>query len=1111
MTKEVEMKQKVVNYLTEFDSATRFGRCAGRTARLSLLHENKVSSHALQIISWHHVMYSLDYLHENIPILESKNIKNFGGLSLEDIENISEIHMESEFKEISGTFIEKFRHNLTKDELNLLTLDSSQPLYDLVNQIEDLGLQDIWQKLDSFYQWEKTGSQINDLIKSISGNDLSSTDQFESYKSPFGNLDSTKPSEAASIIANQLEGFVKDLKKYGARAEAAFDGDPEEIKRFVPQLDESFLKNGHYNLTSAVESEASNFITIFGNPGFGKTIQLRQFAHNFTERQFEKIEEIDSVILPVFVKAKVLAKNIEKIATVPYSIDMGDDEPFNGKSVSSSDELLQILIESAIESEPKISKSTLNEVLGEWDLSRVLVLIDAYDECQSVNDRTQILSVIADDLIESGMTVVATCRNSHQPELIENFSHLESGEIIQLDVSFTKHDLREVMPRKLANAWGVGGDDIAYQVEQKFKEYEEVLTHPLFVGLFCLLLDDGRLEQMDNITDTIHLNIPEGEMGLKHIKFLTQVIDIGLDINIKERNTEDVSDVKSNKLRTAFCHMAAANHIYNVTQIHLIFEFIEKGMNISLDTDEKKILTENLGIIYATDGMTIDWSHPTIPEVATGILLSQDGTYSKLFKSQDGHGIMKNFWSECLIMTMASYGVEINKPIDFYKSIHHILHRLDYHSTLKTLRMLGHIEKPIFTSLGFDDNTGQINPTFSGNLDPIHKDLGERYVEAANSSNAFPLPLHAFNLSKQIISVAARYQTEYKRAPIIHYKKASPVSIIDTETIDSMFENQNKAWATRKAVTTVKIYEKYYTKKEIDNFIDHVSNLISAKNYGRFELGNGSWLNIIDSIIGDPLFKNLYEALVDKIWNQEKFEFVVNTKSPSADFWIQRRGTKDDIGKPLRRYGSDGSSNFGITIPNGIQKESVFSFFRKKFKEGHWENNSNTFKEGRLNLLDIKNILASYEVENHNKMGITLDTESMMFVEDIFPNIYSNIKLLGQQITNTKSTGWSSYKLAVVVNRGIAKGLIWGLKNVYFRSGAKSQLGWIGSHFMFRQLLDDIIGSNEWNVEDIQKISFIEFVLDVLVGCDQEWILPEILSDINLARINAPNPWDLNR
>ena len=62
---------------------------------------------------------------------------------------------------------------------------------------------------------------------------------------------------------------------------------------------------------------------------------------------------------------------------------MGGNEPFNGKSVSSTDELIQVLVDSAVESEPKISKITLSEVLNEWDLSKVLVLIDAYDECQS--------------------------------------------------------------------------------------------------------------------------------------------------------------------------------------------------------------------------------------------------------------------------------------------------------------------------------------------------------------------------------------------------------------------------------------------------------------------------------------------------------------------------------------------------------------------------------------------------------------------------------------------------------------------------------------------------------------------------------------------------------
>ena len=187
--------------------------------------------------------------------------------------------------------------------------------------------------------------------------------------------DANKLRHALEELRSLSEQVMPTIEKLVGLEKAEFTGDPKIIKEFVPHLGENFLKRGHYDLTSAVESEGSNLITIFGNPGFGKTIQLRQFAHRFTEKQLDEFEHIDSVILPIFVKAKVLAKNIDKIATVPYSIDMGGNEPFKGKSVSSTDELLQVLVDSAVESEPKISKITLSEVLNEWDLSKVLVLI----------------------------------------------------------------------------------------------------------------------------------------------------------------------------------------------------------------------------------------------------------------------------------------------------------------------------------------------------------------------------------------------------------------------------------------------------------------------------------------------------------------------------------------------------------------------------------------------------------------------------------------------------------------------------------------------------------------------------------------------------------------
>ena len=59
-------------------------------------------------------------------------------------------------------------------------------------------------------------------------------------------------------------------------------------------------------------------------------------------------------------------------------------------------------------------------------------MIDAYDECDSKNDRMQILNVIADDFTEQGIKVIMTCRNSHQKELIENFSNFDSWRIYSI-------------------------------------------------------------------------------------------------------------------------------------------------------------------------------------------------------------------------------------------------------------------------------------------------------------------------------------------------------------------------------------------------------------------------------------------------------------------------------------------------------------------------------------------------------------------------------------------------------------------------------------------------------------------------------------------------------
>ena len=126
---------------------------------------------------------------------------------------------------------------------------------------------------------------------------------------------------------------------------------------------------------------------------------------------------------------------------------------------------------------------------------------------------------------------------------------------------FTEDELKRIMPRKLANAWGIRGDNIALQVQEKFEKYEAVLTHPLFVGLFCRLLIEDRLEEIKIDIKEMNMKL-RGGIELHHINFLTQVIDVGLEISVKERSTDSINQNRLNRIRDAFCHMSVANHVY---------------------------------------------------------------------------------------------------------------------------------------------------------------------------------------------------------------------------------------------------------------------------------------------------------------------------------------------------------------------------------------------------------------------------------------------------------------------------------------------------------------------------------------------------------------------
>ena len=82
-----------------------------------------------------------------------------------------------------------------------------------------------------------------------------------------------------------------------------------------------------------------------------------------------------------------------------------------------------------------------------------------------------------------------------------------------------------------------------------------------------------------------------------------------------------------------------------------------------------------------------------------------------------------------------------------------------------------------------------------------------------------------------------------------------------------------------------------------------------------------------------------------------KAAFQVKTNFPEADIWLQTRGSKQNVGKPLKQFSPvQGKYNYGIKLPEGWNKDYVFKQLADLYRKGHW----NIHSYGTLNLQHIR-------------------------------------------------------------------------------------------------------------------------------------------------------------
>ena len=799
--------QPITDYLVDLQGCLMFGRCAGKTTRLSKLHQNR-------LISDDHRLFQLDKLETMCNAIIETNFSQEIDLDSDLLQRISAItglywseddvdsndlsdwherdvnplwpywyarwfdeenkqfHVDEDMEVISPSITEEDRANgvefcekmLANGLSDLLTFENLQSIEDGVKELYDNILltishkdakaeyefiqakQNIEEKIleQEAYIKERRAEleEFQDAMKNFPGRDLlrknllNEFDREEQHLTQIlereleiqADLVERKHIVEMKIKKSMLEAKSSKISPVLSKFISFYESNNHSIFGDIPTFIQSILL-GEVPLNDVIHTMDADggLVSIIGDPGFGKTIQLRQFTYKLIASQ---LEENSTNIIPIYVKAKSLSKNIQEKATSPIGFVIGDSEnssEYHGNSTSSREEAVDIFIQSMLETEPELDGEIVRKMFSMQRnvFDNMYLIIDAYDEILSEERRMELISFIDDNLDRHKCPVVMTCRKSHKSELTNFFNEI-NGEVNthnSLDIHFTPHELRFEMPTKLANAWGMNSDQLSLSAANLYKQYETVLTHPLFVGFFCMLLSHDALpsSDLDNPYGIGRKVVKKADssVSLQHVAFLKRVIEFGLEINVKERQSISVNELA--RIRKLFCYIAATFITTGLSNLENILKFMAKYHNISPTDREKQILNDNLGVMFVNSEKDIDWTHKTLPEVATGLLILEEPDYKNYLIKKFGSLFGRNgeLWSECLLITLIQDDLQNFGKGSSFEVLKNLFESMGKDALLRTLDMFSITNAKIF-NLNYTEGKYTYKTKTSNNRRPDH-------------------------------------------------------------------------------------------------------------------------------------------------------------------------------------------------------------------------------------------------------------------------------------------------------------------------------------------------------------------------------------------------------
>ena len=495
-------------------------------------------------------------------------------------------------------------------------------------------------------------------------------------------------------------------------------------------------------METSTQNDPTKVLRIFGDPGQGKSTLLQQLAYDFATNQL--VHQKDH--MPFYFKAK----HIPRLGTTLLSegalgtVERINNEPFLDDF--RTEEIVDALFESDADLKEYITKEELIQLIhleGEDANAKPrCIFIDAFDECSTVADQEFVREFIKNEVEDFHSNIIVTCRTTHRDSL-----QIESNNAFTCLLRYTKQELRREMPKKLSDAWGINRDMLTIPTNLYFDKYQSVLSHPLYVGWFCFLLRNNKLQ----VAEQPDIEIMKGNSALNelHIAFLEQVIEVGIEISIAEKYPTKIDEFNQEKIFDLFCLIAANYFTMNTQNLDVILTRIQRvHPTIQITEDEDDFIRNNMGLLFVNDEHALEFTHETLPEVALGIIFEHERFADEyLPKSAEESGLMhrrdlinSSAWSQCIVLTRAVLQKRDESEKTLKDCIIDLLPSVPGPFIEQTIGMLTTNNGPIISVNNDGLEPYMRHETIAPSADQITlNEIGQKYIQSIENNERFPL------------------------------------------------------------------------------------------------------------------------------------------------------------------------------------------------------------------------------------------------------------------------------------------------------------------------------------------------------------------------------------